>query len=120
MWAMTGVSEEDRLDPETAKAVLRRALGMARPFRATIAGALGFTALTTLGLVLGPVIVRYGVDHGIARSDGGVLRNAVGVYVAVVVVAYLSSRQQYVFVNRAGEGFLRALRLRVFDHIQRQ
>ncbi|MFN0030055.1 MAG: ABC transporter ATP-binding protein [Acidimicrobiales bacterium] len=117
---MTGVSEEDRLDPETAKAVLRRALGMARPFRATIAGALGFTALTTLGLVLGPVIVRYGVDHGIARSDGGVLRNAVGVYVAVVVVAYLSSRQQYVFVNRAGEGFLRALRLRVFDHIQRQ
>ena len=117
---MTGVSEEDRLDPETAKAVLRRALGLARPFRRTMAAALGFTALTTLGLVLGPVIVRYGVDHGIARSDGGVLRNAVLTYIVVVVAAYLSSRQQYVFVNRAGEGFLRALRLRVFDHIQRQ
>lgn len=120
MWAMSGVSEEDRLDPETAKKVLRRAVGMARPFRRTVAAALGFSALTTLGLVLGPVIVRYGVDHGIARSDTGVLRNAVVLYIAVVAVAYLCSRQQYVFVNRAGEGFLRLLRLRVFDHIQRQ
>jgi ATP-binding cassette subfamily B protein len=38
----------------------------------------------------------------------------------VAVVAYVGSRQQYVFVNRAGEGFLRTLRVRLFDHIQRQ
>ena len=41
-------------------------------------------------------------------------------YVVVAIVAYLGGRQQHVFVNRAGEGFLRILRIRVFDHIQRQ
>ena len=41
-------------------------------------------------------------------------------YLLVVLGAYFASRQQYVLINRAGEGFLRALRVRVFDHIQRQ
>jgi ATP-binding cassette subfamily B protein len=100
--------------------VLRRAIGMARPFRTTIAAALGFVLLSTLGLLLGPVIVRYGIDHGIDAKDTTTLRNAVFAYVAVVAMAYLASRQQYIFINRAGEGFLRALRIRTFDHIQRQ
>ena len=36
------------------------------------------------------------------------------------MIAYLGGRQQYVYVNRAGEGFLRSLRLRLFGHIERQ
>ncbi len=117
---MSAVTDEDRLDTEATRRVLRRAARMAVPFKATIAAALGFTTITTLGLLLGPVIVRYGIDRGISASDTSVLRNAVIAYALVVLVAYLSSRQQYVFVNRAGEGFLRALRLRVFGHIERQ
>ncbi len=120
MQRMAAVTEEDRLDAEATRRVLRRAARMALPFKATIAAAIGFTAVTTLGLLLGPVIVRYGIDDGITAGDRAVLRNAVIAYVAVVAIAYFTSRQQYVFVNRAGEGFLRALRLRVFDHIQRQ
>ncbi|MEL6894125.1 MAG: ABC transporter ATP-binding protein, partial [Actinomycetota bacterium] len=117
---MGSVSDEDRLDSEQAKQVLRRAARMARPFRRTILAALGFVAISTLGLLLGPVIVRFGIDDGINERDRGVLATAAIVYVAVVACAYLAARQQYVFVNRAGEGFLRALRIRVFDHIQRQ
>ncbi len=120
MWGMNAVADEDRLDPEATRRVLRRALKMAKPFRRTIAASFAFTAITTLGLVLGPVIVRFAVDNGIAEGDTGVLGTAVIAYVLVVIVAYLASRQQYVFVNRAGEGFLRALRIRVFDHIERQ
>jgi len=93
---------------------------MARPFRRTVAGALLFTALSTTGLVVGPLLVRYGIDHGISAKDKGVLRNAVIAYLIVVACAYMASRQQYVLINRAGEGFLQALRIRVFDHIQRQ
>ncbi len=115
-----GVAEDDKLDKEQTRAVLRRAIGMAKPFRRTIAGALGFVLLSTLGLLLGPVIVRYGIDSGIDVGDRSVLRNAVIAYVAVVAFAYLAARQQYIFVNRAGEGFLRALRIRTFDHIQKQ
>lgn len=120
MFRMGGVTDDDKLDKEQTRAVLRRALGMAKPFRRTIAAALGFVLLSTLGLLLGPVIVGYGIDNGIVANDRGVLRNAVIAYVVVVVVAYTAARQQYIFVNRAGEGFLRSLRIRTFDHIQKQ
>lgn len=120
MMRMGGVADDDKLDKEQTRAVLRRAIGMAKPFRRTIAGALGFVLLSTLGLLLGPVIVRYGIDSGIDAADRTVLRNAVIAYVVVVAMAYTAARQQYIFVNRAGEGFLRALRIRTFGHIQQQ
>lgn len=120
MWGMGSVDEEDRLDADETKQVIRRAARMAKPFKRTVAAAVAFSAVTTLGLLLGPVIVRYGIDSGITPGDSGVLRNAVIAYVVVVAAAYLASRQQYVFINRAGEGFLRLLRIRVFGHIQKQ
>ena len=121
MHAMGAISDEDKLDADEAKKVLRRAGRMALPFRKTIAGALAFTAASTLGVVLGPVILGWAIDNGIAPpGDTGVLRNAVIFYMGLTMVAYLAARQQYILINRAGEGFLRALRIRVFDHIQKQ
>ena len=120
MFRMGAVTDDDKLDKEATRQVLRRAIGMARPFRRTIFAALGFVLMSTLGLLLGPVIVRYGIDSGIDMQDTTTLRNAVFAYIVVVALAYLAARQQYIFINRAGEGFLRALRVRTFDHIQRQ
>ena len=120
MFRMGGLTDEDKLDKEATKQVLRRAIRMARPFRATIAAALGFVLLSTIGLLLGPVVVGYGIDSGIDESDTTTLRNAVFAYIAVVAMAYVAARQQYIFINRAGEGFLRSLRVRTFDHIQKQ
>jgi ATP-binding cassette subfamily B protein len=117
---MGAIEDEDKLDADEAKRVLRRAGRMALPFKKTIAGALAFTALSTLGIVLGPVILRWGIDHGIEPGDKEVLRNAVLVFVGLTLMAYLSARQQFILINKAGEGFLRALRVRVFDHIQKQ
>ncbi|MEP2373600.1 MAG: ABC transporter ATP-binding protein [Ilumatobacter sp.] len=117
---MGGVADDDKLDKDQTRAVLRRAIRMAAPFRRTILAALGFVLLSTLGLLLGPVIVGYGIDNGIVANDRTVLRNAVLAYVVVVVIGYLAARQQYIFVNRAGEGFLQSLRVRTFDHIQKQ
>ena len=120
MHAMGAVAEEDKLDADEAKKVLRRAGRMALPFKKTIAAALAFTALSTLGMVLGPVILGWAIDNGIRPKDSDVLRNAVIFYMGLTVVSYFSARQQYILINRAGEGFLRDLRIRVFDHIQRQ
>jgi len=120
MFRMGAVTDDDKLDKEATRQVLRRAIGMATPFRRTIFAALGFVLMSTLGLLLGPVIVRYGIDSGIDMKDTTTLRNAVVAYIVVVALAYLAARQQYIFINRAGEGFLRALRVRTFDHIQRQ
>ncbi|MEZ7962205.1 MAG: ABC transporter ATP-binding protein [Ilumatobacter sp.] len=117
---MNAIEEEDRLDADAAKQVMRRAARMAAPFKRTVLSAIGFSAITTLGLLMGPVIVRYGIDDGIKPADSGTLRTAVIAYFIVVSIAYVSSRQQYIFINRAGEGFLRLLRIRVFGHIQKQ
>lgn len=120
MWGMNAIEEEDRLDADAAKQVMRRAARMAAPFKRTVLSAIGFTAITTLGLLMGPVIVRYGIDEGIKPANSSTLRTAVMAYIIVVSIAYVSSRQQYIFINRAGEGFLRLLRIRVFGHIQKQ
>ena len=120
MWASHAVSEEDRLDREQAKQVLRRTARLAVPFRRPALLALVFIALSTTSAVLGPLLLRYGIDHGINRKDPAALNLSIALYVLVAIVAYLGSRQQYIHVNIAGEGFLRALRLRLFAHIQRQ
>ena len=121
MYGMGAISDEDKLDADEAKKVLRRTARMAKPFRRTVAAALAFTALSTLGVVLGPVILGWAIDNGITPpGDTEVLRNAVIFYLLLTVTAYLAARQQYILINRAGEGFLRALRVRVFDHIQKQ
>ena len=67
-----------------------------------------FIAVSTLGTVGGPLLVRYGIDHGIRDGDAGALDLA--------VVALLRRRRSSptsagasstCSINRAGEGFLR-------------
>nr|MDQ3350804.1 ABC transporter transmembrane domain-containing protein [Actinomycetota bacterium] len=119
MWT-SAVTAEDRLDRAQASRLFRRAAALGNDQRRTAAAALGFVAISALATLLGPLFVRYGIDNGITKGESGPLNAAVIAYVAVVMVAYLTSRQQYVFVNRAGEGFLRELRVRVFAAMQRQ
>jgi len=121
MFGMGAISDEDKLDADQAKQVLRRAARMALPFKKTILGALCFTAVSTLGVVMGPVILGWAIDNGITPpGDKTVLRNAVIFFLVLTAMAYVAARQQYILINRAGEGFLQALRIRVFDHIQKQ
>jgi len=120
MQAMGAIADEDKLDAGERKQVLRRAGRMALPFKKTIMGALAFTALSTFGVVMGPVLLGYGIDNGITPGDTAVLRNTVIFYLGLTVMAYFSARQQFILINRAGEGFLQALRIRVFDHLQKQ
>jgi ATP-binding cassette subfamily B protein len=120
MWATGGVSDADRLARDEARQVLRRAAALARPQRPLVLATLGFVALSTTATLLGPLIVRYAIDAGIRADDRGALGSSIVAYVVVAGLSVVGSRQQYLFVNRAGEGFLRTLRLRLFDHIQRQ
>lgn len=120
MWAAHAVSEDDKLDRAQTKQVIRRAARLAKPQRKLALAALGFVAISTSTTLIGPLLLRYGIDSGIRADDRGALNLAIGIYIAVAIIAFLGGRQQFVFVNRAGEGFLRALRLRLFGHIQKQ
>jgi ATP-binding cassette subfamily B protein len=91
MQGMGAIADEDRLDAEERKKVLRRAGRMALPFKRTIIGALAFTALSTFGVVMGPVLLGYGIDNGITPKDAGVLRNTVIFYMVLTVVSYFAA-----------------------------
>jgi ATP-binding cassette, subfamily B, bacterial len=119
MWMQGGVSEEDRLDAGEAGQVLRRTARMLRPQRRRVAGALAMVVLWTATVLAGPYLVKYGIDRGITRGDAGQLNLAIAGYVVVAVLAYVTNRQQIVLISRVGEDFLRRLRIRVFDHLQR-
>ena len=119
MWMQGGVDEADRLDAEAAKHVIRRAASMLRPYRRQVVIALLMVVLWTSTTLAGPFLVRYGIDHGITEGDAGALNAAVAGYVVVACISYLAYRFQVQLISRIGESFLRDLRLRVFDHLQR-
>jgi ATP-binding cassette, subfamily B, bacterial len=119
MWMASGVSDEDRLDRVAAGRVLRRTAQLLRPQAPRVAGALAMVVLWTGTVLAGPLLVRYGIDHGINEGDAGALDAAVIGYVVVAVLAYVTNRIQITLISRVGEDFLRRLRIRVFDHLQR-
>jgi ATP-binding cassette subfamily B protein len=120
MWGLSAVSEEDRLDRVQTLKVLRRAYGMARSQRRLILSSFAFVLVGTLVTLAGPTLVRFAIDNGIKVKDGSALNRVVVLYVIVTVIGYISGRLQYITINRAGEGFLRELRINVFDKLQKQ
>ncbi|HEX6416975.1 MAG TPA: ABC transporter ATP-binding protein, partial [Acidimicrobiales bacterium] len=119
MWMGAGVSDEDRLDAAAASRVVRRSARLLRPHRRRVAGAVAMVVLWTGTVLAGPYLVRVGIDHGIKPRDTTVLNLAVAGYVVVAALAYVTNRRPIALISRVGEDFLRELRVRVFDHLQR-
>jgi ATP-binding cassette subfamily B protein len=119
MWGEVGTAEEDQLDARQAKQVLRRAGRMLRPYRREVLMACVLITLWTFSILAGPFFVKYGIDQGITNGDARALNIAVIGYVTVAVASYFIFRVQVMLIGRVGEGFLRDLRTRVFDHLQR-
>lgn len=115
----SGVTEEDKLDAEQAKHVMRRAARMMRPHRRQLYLSVGLIALYTCCILAGPYLVSWAIDSGITAGDAGVLNVAIGLYVVVAIVNYLAQRTAITTLARVGESFLRDLRIRVFAHLQR-
>lgn len=124
MWAASALSDEDRLDREETSRVLRRSIEFAMPYKRFVYSAMGFVTITTICTVAGPLLVKYATDEGLGGGTGAgnvsALNTAIVAYVVVVIINYLAGRQQYLAINNAGEGFLRDLRVRVFDRLQAQ
>lgn len=114
-----GVDEADRLDAEAARHTIRRAARMLRPYRRQVIVALAMVVVWTSTTLAGPFLVRHGIDQGIKQDDAGALDAAVIGYVLVACLSYGAYRFQVLLISRIGESFLRDLRRRVFDHLQR-
>jgi ATP-binding cassette subfamily B protein len=113
-----GVSEEDQLDRDAARRVLRRSWRELRPYRRQLRLAIALIVVYTLSILAGPYLVKIGIDKGIKRDDSHLLDLCVVAYLIVAAIGFFANRAQVVLVGRVGEGFLRDLRIRVFDHLQ--
>lgn len=118
MFSMAGVSEEDQLDRDAAAKVLRRAWRTLGPYRRQLRLASVLVVVYTLTTLAGPYLVKLGIDRGIKRDNAGALNATVAAYVVVAILGFLINRVQVMLVGRVGEGWLRDLRIRVFDHLQ--
>ena len=118
MWAAGAVSEEDKLDREQARRLMTRVAHMLRPYRAAVIRTGLLIVVWTLTVVAGPLIVRFAIDHGLSDGNSKALNGSIVAYVVVAAIAYVVARVQIMAVGRIGEGFLRDLRIRVFDHMQ--
>ena len=92
---------------------------MLRPYRRQCIAARSMVVVWTATTLAGPFLVRHGIDKGIKARDGGALDAAVIGYVFVAMVSYVAYRFQVLLISRIGESFLRDIRVRVFDHLQR-
>lgn len=114
---MSAVDEDSQLNRREAAQVLRRAFRMLRPYRRDVIGAGVLVTISTLAVIAGPLLLKLAIDQGISKGDQQVVNVCVGAFVVVAGIAYAASRLQVLMISRAGEGFLRDLRNRVFDHL---
>ncbi len=119
MWMAGGVDADEQLDRGAAVNVLKRTYGFLRPYRGRLILAAVFALLYTASTLAGPLLVRTGIDDGIKEGDGDLLNRVVIAYVVIAALGYVVYRRQVLAVARIGEDFLKALRIRVFDHLQR-
>ena len=120
-WSMAhGTTDDARLGLSGTGAVLRRTFGYGRAYRRGAIAAVGLLVLWTLTLLAGPLLVRRGIDEGIAEGDGGQLNSSIAMYVVVAILSYLSFRFAILQLAKVGEAFLRDMRTRVFDKLLHQ
>jgi ATP-binding cassette subfamily B protein len=119
MWMAGGVDADDQLDRGAAVNVIRRTYGFLRPYRRRLVLAGFFAVLYTASTLAGPLLVRTGIDDGIKDANRDVLNRTVIAYVIIAALGYVVYRRQVLAIARIGEDFLKALRIRVFDHLQR-
>ena len=93
--------------------------GFIRPWRVVLLGGLVFV-LADAGLTLvGPLLVRHGVDAGMIGGSRGALLATCAVYAVVALALWADFRLEVLFTNRTAERMLFALRLRIHGQLQR-
>lgn len=128
------VKEVERVlahEPEHAEPDVRfsRTVYDRRPFRLRtflaphalgLAGALALVVVETLALQAGPLLTQIGIDHGIVARDRAVLVGAGIAFFVSVLVSIGAGAARIAYTGRLGESLIYDLRVRVFEHFQRQ
>lgn len=89
------------------------------PFRSALAIGLSLVVADTMLTLAGPLLVRRGLDSGVANRSEGALWLASILFLAAVLVDWLVTWGYTRYTGRTAERLLFALRVRIFGHLQR-
>ena len=121
MWMIYRSATRDRnFDRSISRALVRRIMSYARPYRTLIAMFLVALVLTSLLSVAQPLLIPRLVDDGIVAGDTQVVTvTALLIAGLAILDAGLGLVSRW-FSSRIGEGLIYDLRTEVYDHVQRQ
>ncbi len=119
-WRLRGLGDPDDLgDRPVDRETIRRAWGLARPFRRRLTG---YVAIIVAASALGarpPLLSRTILDEAIPQGRVGLLWAIAGAMVAVALgVAGLSLVERWLS-SSIGERFILRLRVLLYEHVQR-
>ncbi|MEQ6898889.1 ABC transporter ATP-binding protein [Microbacterium sp. KR10-403] len=90
-----------------------------REFRRPLLFALVFVVIDALAGLLGPAVVKAGIDQGVAAGAANVLFAASIVYFAIAIVDMFTGMAESFVSGRAAQRIMLSLRVRVFAQLQR-
>jgi ATP-binding cassette subfamily B protein len=99
--------------------LVRRASRLSHGLGWPFAGAIAVTLVATGVRLLGPLVVRGGIDNGIALGDKSVILRAAAIFVGLLVVQYFVTMVSQWTVAYVGERYLVQLREVVFAKMLR-
>ena len=102
----------------STRGVWRETRGLMRSVQRLYLAAAAAVILSTLITLAGPALVRYAVDHGIAKHDRHPLDVAALVILGLAAAKPLVVRAQTLLAATASERFLDSLRRAAFDKLQ--
>ncbi len=113
--------EEPRVDVtyETRMGERFRLAEFLRPYRAALAFGILLVALDGIATLLGPALVKAGLDRGVAARSTGALFAITGAFLVVTLLDWLDMWAETVVTGTTAERLLFALRAKIFAHLQR-
>ena len=90
-----------------------------REFRRPLLAALVFVVIDALAGLLGPAVVKTGIDQGVTTGAAAVLFAASGIYLVITVADMFNGMAESFVTGRAAQRIMLSLRIRVFAQLQR-
>ncbi|EHB50412.1 Xenobiotic-transporting ATPase., Phosphate-transporting ATPase [Mycolicibacterium rhodesiae JS60] len=90
-----------------------------RPFRRPLLLASILVVFDGVLWISAPILIRFGLDHGVLKSSHRALAAVCLVLAVIQVLIWVNTRVMVVFTQRTAERMLFGLRVRTFAHLQR-
>ena len=94
-------------------------LGLLKDFRRPLLLGLALVVLDALAGLAGPVLIKTGVDSGVARASTFALFVAAGLLLVVTLADLITEIGETFVTGRAAERVMLSLRVRIWAHLQR-